>query len=311
MISPHKISVIIPSFNGRTRGYLDDAIRSAINQTLNPHEIILIDDGSSDDTASYVKSTYPNIQVVTQENKGLAGARNTGIHRSTGTWIAFLDDDDIWFPEKLKTQMEFIHEHPELVFLSTHALTIGFKTALQKTGYSYYLEFPYCLAHNPIFAPSSVIIRKDILSSTGPFDETLRTAEDFDLWIRIALNYRLAILPKPLLYYRVHPHQMSNRSVEFENATLQIILRYLPDVNSPKRNVLVVAYLNEWLLGAIRRIDLRRVYQLLKLYSRYGWDTPLFLRRIYDYFVYLCSSRDSSPSYKYTHNKLKGRLSGC
>lgn len=186
-----KVSVIIPSFN-RIQ-FVGTAIKSILNQTYKPLEVILIDDGSNDGTSEMVKTKFPFVKLVYQANSGVSCARNKGIKEAQGDWIAFLDSDDEWLPEKLKKQTYSIHNNPNILFF--HSNEIWIKNGLRinqgkkHTKYGGWI-FEKCLDICRI-SPSSVIMHKTIFQNIGLFDENLPICEDYDMWLRVASRYRV------------------------------------------------------------------------------------------------------------------------
>ena len=169
-----KISVIIPTFNRKK--ILSRAIQSVINQSLSPFEILIIDDGSNDGTEEWVKENFQNIKYVYQNNRGVSSARNIGIENANGDWVAFLDSDDEWLPNKLHEQVKAIESNLKIKFFHTNEIWIrnGVRVNQMKKHKKYggYI-FEKCLDMCRI-SPSSVLIQKDIFDEIGMFDETLK-----------------------------------------------------------------------------------------------------------------------------------------
>jgi len=206
------VSVIIPTFNRRAS--LNRAINSVLAQTHPNIELIVIDDGSTDDTFLHVSAHYPHITVKKQSNRGVSAARNHGIKISCGDWLAFLDSDDAWHPDKLSQQLLLLHDNPSEAICHTnerwyrHGKFVNPKHKHQKSGgdlFSRALEM--C-----IISPSSIVIHRSILESVGVFDESLPACEDYDLWLRICAYYKVLYLEQELTYkYGGHPDQLSTK----------------------------------------------------------------------------------------------------
>jgi glycosyltransferase involved in cell wall biosynthesis len=193
-----KISVVIPVHN-RPAEVLR-AIRSVREQTVTVQEIIVVDDGSTDETPGVLESQIPGILLLKQENAGAAAARNTGILAAKGEWIAFLDSDDTWLPDKLEKQCTFLRTHPGIRILQTEEIWI--RSGKRVNPPNKYLKkggniFTECLSHC-IISTSTVICRKDLLEESGLFDTTLPVCEDYDLWLRIAAREAIPLLPEAL-----------------------------------------------------------------------------------------------------------------
>jgi glycosyltransferase involved in cell wall biosynthesis len=207
-----KISVIIPTFN---RSHLiKRCINSLLSQTLEPDEIIIVDDGSTDDTRTVVERNFPKIGYYYQENKGISCARNLGIRMAKYEWLAFLDSDDEWLPLKLQNQMQAISNNHDMKICYTDEIWIrkGIRVNQKKRhakygGYIFKHCLPLC-----IISPSSVIIHRSILNEAGLFDETLPVCEDYDLWLRICSKYPVLYLNEPLIIkYGGHADQLSRK----------------------------------------------------------------------------------------------------
>jgi len=206
------ISVIIPTFN--RKDLVTRAIESVVNQTLQPYELIVIDDGSTDGTSEIIKSEFPQIKYIWQENTGISNARNLGIQNSKGNWIAFLDSDDEWLPKKLEYQFNAIQTNSEFQIFHTNEIWIrngkrvNPKNKHQKYGGHIFEKcLPLC-----VISPSSVLIKKDIFKKYGLFDTALPACEDYDMWLRICAFLPVYYLEEPLLKkYGGHNDQLSKK----------------------------------------------------------------------------------------------------
>ena len=217
-----KISVIIPTYNRKKT--LARAIQSVINQSLSPFEILIIDDGSNDGTEEWVKDNFQNIKYIYQNNHGVSSARNIGIENAYGDWVAFLDSDDEWLPNKLYEQVKAIDSNPEIKFFHTNEIWIrnGIRVNQMKKHKKYggYI-FEKCLDICRI-SPSSALIQKEVLDNIGIFDESLRVCEDYDLWLRITSKYPVVFLDVPLIYkYGGHADQLSKVNDGIESYRIQ------------------------------------------------------------------------------------------
>jgi len=191
------VSVVIPAHNyGR---FLSRAINSILEQTLPVLEIIVVDDGSDDETREVAQGFGERIRYVYQEARGPSAARNAGIRMARGDWIGFLDADDWWLPEKNAKVQELLRQHPEAVMIyHPHILvsskgTIGMRRAAEPDAL-----WPELLYENWISGGSSALMRRSVVLELGGFDESIRGVEDWDLWARVALCHRLHKIPEPL-----------------------------------------------------------------------------------------------------------------
>ena len=204
-----KVSIIIPTYNQAE--YLKEAIESVLNQTYKNIEIIIVDDGSTDNTLEVVASFDNKIVYIQQRNKGASSARNTGIKEASGEYVAFLDSDDMWIKNKLEKQIEFIKNDPEIGLLGT-----GCYEMINMGKMIYKKIFPAkneilqkdLIKYNP-FIQSSVIVEKDVFNDIDLYDEKFKESEDYDLWLRIAQKYKVANLPEALVTKRYYEKGLS------------------------------------------------------------------------------------------------------
>ena len=205
-----KISVIIPTYNRKHT--LQRAIDSVLAQTFKPFEIIIVDDGSKDGTKEWLLQNYPSVQYIHQPNNGVSSARNKGIQISQGSWIALLDSDDEWMPEKLEYQSRFLEMNRDSSFCHTNEIWIrnGVRVNQMKKHKKYGGDiFKHCLDICRI-SPSSSIINKDVFEEVGAFDESLTVCEDYDLWLRVTAKFNILFLDEPLIKkYGGHLDQLS------------------------------------------------------------------------------------------------------
>ncbi len=220
------ITAVIPTFNyGR---FVASAVESALAQTYANVEIIVVDDGSTDDTRQRLTPYLDRIRYIHQENGGLSAARNTAIRAAAGEWIALLDADDAWHPRKLELQMRCLQDQPAAIGLLA---TDSFSD--QRTSWPAVDGMPLAVIHYTLedvvgqsrFGPSTALIRKSCLEAVGLFDPALRSVEDRDMWIRLAGQCTLAKLPLPLLFYRVHAASLSNKCAAMERYELQVLAK--------------------------------------------------------------------------------------
>jgi glycosyltransferase involved in cell wall biosynthesis len=204
------VSVIIPAYNAER--YIEDALKSVFDQTFSGIEIIVVDDGSHDGTAGIAKNYEASIRYIHQENKGLAAARNTGIRSSSGSYLAFLDADDLFLPEKIELQSSFLDEHPEIGMVFSGFEYLGgsvLRHPVPESIRSGQGDIVLDLFRFNCIAIPTVLVRRECFDEVGLFDETLKAVEDYDLWLRLSRKKRIAYLDRILARVRLHPDNMS------------------------------------------------------------------------------------------------------
>ena len=207
------ISVVIPTFN--RRNLLKRAIHSVIKQTIEPREIIVIDNGSTDQTYQMVSSLFPDINYFTEKKRGVSAARNKGIIESKSKWIAFLDSDDTWESKKLEKQLEFslINQnkyrliHTDEIWYRNNKFLNQLNKHKKSGGDIFKNSLKLCC-----ISPSSAFVNKQVFHDYGLFDENLEVCEDYDMWIRITSKEEVGFLDSPLvLKYGGHSDQLSKK----------------------------------------------------------------------------------------------------
>lgn len=204
------VSVIIPAYNSEK--FIEEALESLFTQTFPASEIIVIDDGSEDGTDDLLKKHTGKIKYYYQENSGLAAARNAGIKVSSGSYLAFLDADDLYYPEKIEIQKTFLDDCPEVDMVFSDFEYFG-GTLLRRAIPDSFKEgkgnlFLDLFRYNCIAIPT-VLIRRRCFEEVGLFDETLRAAEDYDFWLRLIRHKKVGYIDHVLAKVRLHPENMS------------------------------------------------------------------------------------------------------
>lgn len=220
------VSVVIPTHN--RRDYVCHAIDSVLRQTYAYHEILVVDDGSTDGTGSLLRDRYAlheggPVQYFYQENRGESGARNEAIRRSRGEYIALLDSDDEWLPTKLQRQVAFLDRQSDVGLVSCHALLIdaGGKllqtTPLRPEQVEEIVTIETLVLDSPMYC-SSLLMRRSCLERVGLFDESIRYGEDWDLVLRFAAEYQIGFVQEPLVLLRQHLGQQSRHRTSLPEA---------------------------------------------------------------------------------------------
>ncbi|MGB0867560.1 MAG: glycosyltransferase family 2 protein [Granulosicoccaceae bacterium] len=227
------ISVVIPSFN---RWYcLPRALDSVLAQTLPPAEIIVVDDGSDDGTSQNIAQQYPNVRLLQQTNAGVSAARNLGIRAATGNWIALLDSDDEWHPDKLNQQQNALQHSGEARLVHCdeiwirNGVRVNPKNRHRKTGG---WIFEYCLPLCAI-SPSAAMIKTEVFDDIGLFDESLPACEDYDFWLRLTHREPVLYVEKTLLNkYGGHDDQLSKAHWGMDRFRIKSLFKLLKNGHS-------------------------------------------------------------------------------
>ena len=221
------VSVIIPTYN---RGWIvKEAIDTVLEQDFTDFELIVVDDGSTDNTPEILREFGSDIQVIMQSNRGVSAARNRGIQASAGRWIAFLDSDDLWLPQKLSRQVDFFRSQPDALICQTeeqwvrNGVRVNPKTRHRKgSGMIFERSLELCLV-----SPSAVMIRKRLFNDVGLFDESLPACEDYDLWLRISCRFPVYLIDKPLIIKRGGHNDQLSRAPGLDKYRIQSLHRII------------------------------------------------------------------------------------
>ena len=249
------VSVIIPAFN--QSHYLGAAIESVLAQTYRNFEIIIVDDGSTDDTRQVAQGfERPNVRYVYQANAGLSAARNTGVRNARGEYLAYLDSDDLFTPQKLDLLVAQLERDPQFGFVAGQAQLINeYSEALDEVLNTPPPDDPSdLLLWNP-FHVGSMLVQRAWQERAGVFDESLRAYEDWDMWLRLALlGCRMGWVAEPVSLYRFHTAQMTRDRERMTTATFAVLSKIfqnpnLPDTWKAKKDL---AYSNAYLRAAIQ-----------------------------------------------------------
>jgi glycosyltransferase involved in cell wall biosynthesis len=209
-----KVSIIIPTYNRLSM--LKEAVNSVLAQDFEDFELIVVDDGSTDGTAGEMIKSGGRVKLLQhKENRGVSTARNYGMTHAKGKYIGFLDSDDLWVKGKLRIQVDFLDENPHYPLCYTDEIWIRkgkrVNPMLKHTKYSGWI-FEKCLPLC-IISPSSVMMRKTLISRVGLFDEALPVCEDYDFWLRVSARFPIFFISKKLIIKRGgHADQLSNRA---------------------------------------------------------------------------------------------------
>jgi glycosyltransferase involved in cell wall biosynthesis len=233
------ISVVIPAYNASA--FLAETLRSVLAQTHPPSEVLVIDDGSTDDTAEIAESFGPSVRVFRRPNSRQGASRNFGVQQATSDWIAFLDADDLWEPNKLERQMQQLACEPRADLCYT-----GRTTFTVRDGVRHFIstipgppdrEIRDALFKRCTFLPSTVLIRKSTFLAVGGYATHFKIAEDWDLWLRLLHSgARFTGCPEPLLLYRMHDSNVSSNGLLLLEENIQNFRNHiLPHLSGLRR----------------------------------------------------------------------------
>jgi glycosyltransferase involved in cell wall biosynthesis len=266
------VTVVIPSFN--CARFIREAVDSALAQTVPPMEVIVIDDGSTDNTPE-VMAVYapdPRVRYIRQKNAGQSTARNNGIRAAQGEFIALLDADDRWKPDKLEKQLDkFSDDSIGVVFSGSQVFDEHGIRSENRANESSCADMLQSLITTTVFFPSSVVLRKRCFDTCGLFDESLKKVEDREMWIRLAKRYRFSCIPDCLVDYRLHGGALNMQTNGMEEAFHETLRRAFADGPLHRR----------WLLRvkaqAFMHFDFSWVYHMARQHREAWFHTLLAL----------------------------------
>ena len=211
------VSVIIPTYNRWPM--VREAVESVLAQTAGGYELIVVDDGSTDETRCRLADYGSRLAVLTQSRRGVSAARNLGARRASGKYLAFLDSDDLWHPCKLQRQLDFMERNPEIGICQTDEIWIRNGVRVnpgnrhrKPSGDIFRASLELCLV-----SPSAVMMRRELFERVGGFDESLPVCEDYDLWLRIVKDTEIPLVPELLVTKRGgHADQLSRATWGFD-----------------------------------------------------------------------------------------------
>ena len=228
---PPLVSVVITCYNHEK--YIEKSVFSVINQTYQNIELIVVNDGSTDNSEKILNSlaSTHKFHVIHQQNTGLSGATNTGLQAATGKYIALLDSDDLFLPDKLDKQVAFLESHPDIAICGGNMIIINDNEELSAPRrFPTYRELGFddiFLERLDVIPASSAMIRKEVIDKTGGFDTTLRLIQDRYFWLKAtAAGFKIAGMKDLLIYYRKHDTNIHNNHQAMTENLLQILQQY-------------------------------------------------------------------------------------
>jgi glycosyltransferase involved in cell wall biosynthesis len=218
------VSVVVPTFNHAR--FVTEAVESVLRQTRPPAEVLVVDDGSTDDTADRLARFGSRIRYLRQANAGVSAARNHGVREATKEYVAFLDSDDVWHPEKLERQMAILERAPNVGLVGTGTFDWPAAAFQVVDGSSELRRVTWedLVVRNQL-TTSSVVVRTDVLRRAGPFDTAIQGPEDRDVWLRVAALAPVANLPAALVGYRAVAGSVSRHAIRCQAGMLRILAK--------------------------------------------------------------------------------------
>jgi len=224
------VSVIIPTYNYEQ--YLARTIKSVLKQTYKNIEIIICDDGSTDNTREIIKKFkhHKKIRCYYQSNQGPASARNLGIKKAKGEFIAFLDSDDYWLPKKIEKQLKIFTKNKQIGLVYCFHYWVNEKgkiTGKKKKSYRGDIWQDLLQGNLVVGSSSATVVKKECFDKIGLFDESLKSCEDWDMWLRIARVYQIDLIPELLVKITQHQGQLGNKKLKLAKYRLKVMKKNL------------------------------------------------------------------------------------
>ncbi len=225
-----EVCVVVPVFNRPE--FVVRAIRSVLDQSHPPAQIVVVDDASEDDTPDRLEAFGSRIQILTHtRRRGVAAARNSALAAARCPWIAFLDSDDVWLPHKLERQCAYHAAHPEYPISHTYERWIRGEKEVPQKAWHRRVEGDFFEAnlHRCTVSPSTVLVRKSVLEEVGGFDERFVVCEDHDLWLRLARHHPIGLVPEALTIKHAGAYPQLSRTPMIELWRIEALRKHLPD----------------------------------------------------------------------------------
>ena len=234
-----RVSVVIPAYNAMR--YLPQTVASVLAQTFGDFEVLIVDDGSQDDTAGWA-AAHPDarVRLVARPNGGAAAARNTGVQHAAGEYVAFLDADDLWQPTKLEQQVARADADPEVGLVDCWISYIDGEGEPIGKVMTQHLEgdvWAHMVEYNLVRCGSTPLVRRRLFDEVGSFDEGFRYAEDWEMWIRITARYKFAVVKEPLVAYRQHANNKHKNYQSLLPTLCRIIEKSFEDVPAAQQHL--------------------------------------------------------------------------
>lgn len=259
-----KVSVIIPNYNYAR--YLSEAVESVLNQSYKPIEIIVVNNGSTDNSLEVLKAFENRFRLIDQSNLGQSGARNSGLNQATGDYIAFLDADDYWHPEKIEKQVKLLSNNTRLVYCgierfstAERKITSKAKPIFRGNCSEYFLTEP--AVSIVLSGESTAIFSRTLINQVGNFDGNLNSAAGWDFFRRCSRFSDFDFVPESLTYYRVHNANMSNSNMnniaDIRKAYAKLFADNQWEVAEPTQRKILIALEITFLKTYMKELDFK------------------------------------------------------
>jgi glycosyltransferase involved in cell wall biosynthesis len=271
-----KVSVVVPVYNGER--FLQEALDSVLAQTYQDYEVICVDDGSTDGSLDVFKKYSGRVSVIRQPNSGQGAARNAGVGRASGAYVAFLDQDDRWYPHKLDRQVAVLEADPDIVLVLCNSDRMDVDGRILQRGATLadratLLESPLGrLMEEDLILPSAILVRRDVFERAGMYDSELRGFEDFDLCARLKQHGPFKFLEEAGMCYRVHAggfNQVGKDAIVHSRERFLLRMRELYAADQTKQaliRIMLAECYSDWGLNEVRAGKRRHGRRML-LYS--------------------------------------------
>ena len=289
------VSIVIPNYNHAQ--YLGDAIHSVLNQTYTDFEVIVVDDGSKDNSREVIEQFGGKVRAIFQENQGLSAARNTGIRATRGSLIGVLDADDLYEPTFLETLVGALQSNPE-----ADGISCGYQFVDEKNQYLPQVEnrsvpgdeLYTALLDGNFFVPESIFVRRHCYDASGPFDESLRACEDWDMWLRFTKKFRIIHSSQVLTRHRILRGSMSTDPLRMLTNRLAVLTKHVGGEPAKSNNPDPMkrrAYGRAYLAGCVEYIQFGDEGQAFKCFQKMANICPALLTEIDTFYQLGCGDQ--------------------
>lgn len=289
------VSVIIPNYNHAK--YISDAITSVLNQTFPHFEIIVVDDGSTDDSRKVVAEFGDRVRYIWQVNGGLSSARNTGIAQARGEFISVLDADDMYEPDFMSVLVPILQNDSEVgaVYCGYRFVDVSDQPLPQVEARLIASDYLFqALLDGNFLVPESILVRKDCYDKVGPFDVKLSACEDMDMWLRIAKQYKVLGVTNILARHRILPNSMSTDPVRQTENRLAVIQKHFglkPSIDHEWTEPQQRAYGQAYLASSVEYLQARMIKRAYESFCNMAAASPTLLTQLNTFYELACGEQ--------------------